>query len=206
MYLRRRTSGTSPIPIKKVDEWDVPHPDCISDDYQKESGGAVKMGSLPEYLNEYRKQLEKGAIQKAYRGLIEYIMGLRMYFDSRYPDYSVSGGIYYGYMDMTYFAVIPKTLKQRRLKIAIVFLHESFRFEVWLAGNNKQVQAKYWTLFKESGWSKYRIVPTTKGVDSILEYRVADNPDFNDLGALTKQIESNTLEFISEVEGFLSQH
>jgi hypothetical protein len=169
-------------------------------------GEQSKMGSLHEYMNEYRKQLEKGAIQKAYRGLMEYIMGLRTYFDSQYPDYSVSGGIYYGYMDMTYFAVIPKTLKQRRLKIAIVFLHESFRFEVWLAGNNKQVQAKYWKLFKESGWSKYRIVPTTKGVDSILEYRVADNPDFNDLGALTKQIESNTLEFISEVEGFLSQH
>ena len=164
------------------------------------------MRSLPEYMNEYRKQLEKGAIQKAYRGLMEYIMGLRTYFDSQHPDYSVSGGIYNGYMDMTYFAVIPKTLKLRRLKIAIVFLHESFRFEVWLAGNNKQVQAKYWKLFRETGWSKYRIVPTTKGVDSILEYVVADSPDFNDLGALTKQIESKTLEFISDVEGFLSQH
>ena len=164
------------------------------------------MESFQEYVDEYKKQMEKGKIQVAYKGLMEYIMGLRTHFDSQYPDYSVSGGIYYGYMDMTYFAVIPKTLKQRRLKIAIVFLHESFRFEAWLAGNNKQVQAKYWKLFKESGWSKYRIVPTTKGVDSILEYRVADNPDFDDLGALTKQIESNALEFISDIEGFLSQH
>ena len=169
-------------------------------------GEQSKMGSLSECMNEYRKQLGKGAIQKAYRGLMEYIMGLRTYFDSHYPDYSVSGSIYSGYMDMTYFPVIPKTLKPRRLKIAIVFLHESFRFEVWLAGSNKQVQAKYWKLFKESGWSQYRIVPTTKGVDSILEYIAADNPDFSDLDALTKQIESKTLKFISDVENFLSQH
>jgi hypothetical protein len=164
------------------------------------------MGSLHEYMNEYRKQLEKGAIQKAYRGLMEYIMGLRTHFSSQYPDYLLSGSVYYGYMDMTYFPVIPKTLKQRRLKIAIVFLHESFRFEVWLAGYNKQVQAKYWELFKESGWSKYRIVPATKGVDAILEHIVVDSPDFSDLDALTKQIESKTLKFISDVEDFLSQH
>ena len=164
------------------------------------------MGSLHEYMDEYRTQLEKGAIQKAYRGLMEYIMGLRTYFSSQYPEYLVSGSIYYGYMDMTYFAVIPKTLKQRSLKIAIVFLHESFRFEVWLAGSNKQVQAKYWKLFKESEWSKYRIVPSTKGADSILEYIAVDRPNFSDLDALTKQIESKTLKFISDVEGFIFQH
>ncbi len=52
------------------------------------------MGSLHESTNEYRKQLEKGAIQKAYKGLIEYIMGLRSYFHVQYPDYSVPG-LYY---------------------------------------------------------------------------------------------------------------
>jgi len=164
------------------------------------------MGSFCEYMNEYRTQLEKGAIQKAYRGLMEYIMGLRNHFNSKYPGYLVSGSIYYGYMDMTYFPVIPKALKPLSLKIAIVFLHESFRFEVWLAGSNKQVQAKYWKLFKESGWSKYQIVPSTKGADSILEYIAVDSPNFSDLDALTKQIESKTLKFISDVEAFLSQH
>jgi len=159
-----------------------------------------------EYMDEYRRQLEKGAVQKAYRGLMEYMMRLRKYFDTRYPEYSVPGSLYQGYMDMTYFPVIPKTLGQHNLKIAIVFLHESFRFEIWLAGYNKQVQTKYWKLFKESGWSKYRIVPTTKGVDSILEHIAVQNPNFDDLDALTKKIESRTLEFISDIGGFLSQH
>jgi hypothetical protein len=164
------------------------------------------MGSFQEAMNEYRKQLKNGAIQAAYKGLMECIMGLRTHFSTRYPDWFVSGNIYYGYMDMTYFPVIPKALKQRRLKIAIVFLHESFRFEIWLAGYNKQVQTKYWKLFKESGWNKYRIVPSTKGADSILEHIVTDNPDFGDLGALTKLVESETLKFISDVEDFLSKH
>ena len=164
------------------------------------------MESFHEYMNEYRKQLEKGAIQKAYKGLMEYIMDLRTHFKNKYPDYFVSGSIYYGYMDMTYFSFIPKSLKQRNLKIAIVFIHDTFRFEVWLAGYNKQVQTKYWKLFKESNWNKYRIPPTTKGVDSIIEYILVDNPDFSDLDALTKQIEKGTLKFINDIENFLSKH
>jgi len=162
------------------------------------------METFHEYMNEYRKQIEKGAINKAYKGLMEYILDLRTCFKNKYPDYFVSGSIYYGYMDMTYFSFIPESLKHRKLKTAIVFIHDTFRFEVWLAGYNKQVQSKYWKLFKESGWNKYHIVSTTKSVDSIIECILVDNPNFSDLGALTKQIETATLKFIEDVESFLS--
>jgi len=164
------------------------------------------MESFHEYINEYRKQLEKGAIKEAYKGLMEYIMDLRTHFKNKYPDYFVSGSIYYGYMDMTYFSFFPKSLKHRNLKIAIVFIHDTFRFEAWLAGYNKQVQTKYWKLFKESGWNKYHVVSTTKGVDSIIEYILVENPDFSDLDTLTKKIEGATLKFIKDVEIFLSKH
>jgi len=157
-------------------------------------------------MNEYRRQLQKGAIQKAYQGLMDYIMRLRSHFENKYPDYSVSGSVYFGYMDMTYFSFFPETLKLRRLKVGIVFVHCTFRFEVWLFGYNKGVQAKYWKLFKENGWNKYRIPPTTKGVDSILEGILVENPDFSDLNALTKQIERGTLKFIEDVESFLSKN
>ena len=163
------------------------------------------MESFQEYINEYRKQLEKGAIKKAYKGLMEYIMKIRLHFKNKYPDHFVSGSIYYGYMDMTYFSFIPEVLKRRKLKIAIVFIHDTFRFEVWLGGYNKQIQTKYWKLFKESDWNKYHIVSTTKEVDSIIEYTLVDNPDFSDLDTLTKQIESGTLQFIKDVENFLSK-
>jgi hypothetical protein len=167
---------------------------------------AIKMESLQGYLNEYRKQLGKGVVQKAYKGLMEYVMDLRTYFKNKYPDYFVSGSIYYGYMDMTYFSFFPESLKNRNLKIAIVFLHDAFRFEVWLAGYNKSIQTKYRKLFKESNWNKYHITPAAKGVDSIVDYTLLDNPDFNDLDALTKQIEKGTLNFINDIENFFSKH
>src|SRR5512138_2856547 len=109
------------------------------------------MSSFHESIGEYKRQLEKGSIQRAYRGLMDYMMGLRSYFENKYPDYSVSGSIYFGYMDMTYFSFFPKSLKLQGLKVGVVFVHCQFRFEVWLFGYNKGIQAKYWKLFKESG-------------------------------------------------------
>jgi len=161
------------------------------------------MESLQEQMLEYRKQLEKGHIQEAYRGLMNYIMGLRVHFKNKYTEYSVSG-IYQGYMDMTYFSFSPESLKRRKLKIAIVFPHETFRFEVWLAGYNKKVQTEYWKLFKESNWNKYQIPPSIKGVDSIVKHILVDNPDFSDLDTLRMQIETGTLKFINDVLNFLS--
>ncbi len=159
-----------------------------------------------EHIPEYKKQLKIGVIKKAYKGLMEYIMDLRTHFQKHYPDYFVPGGLYFGYMDMTYFPIVPKSLKDRQLKIAIVLIHDTCRIEAWLAGTNKQVQSKYWKLFKENEWNKYHIVPTTRGVDSILEHILVEDPDFRDLDALTKQIESEALIFIKDVESFLSTH
>ncbi|MDY6844649.1 MAG: hypothetical protein SVW57_11210 [Thermodesulfobacteriota bacterium] len=157
-------------------------------------------------MNEYKRQMEKGVIKEAYKGLMEYIMELRLHFKNKYPECFISGSIYYGYMDMTYFSFTPESLKRRKLKIAIVFIHDTCRFEVWLGGYNKQIQSKYWKIFKESGWNKYHIPSTIKGIDSIIENILVDNPDFSDLDSLTKQIESATLTFSKDVESFLSKH
>ena len=164
------------------------------------------MSSFQDNMNEYRKQLEKGAIQKAYQGLMNYIMGLRSYFENKYPDHYVSESVYFGYMDMTYFSFFPESLKLRGLKVGIVFVHSALRFEVWLFGYNKGVQAKHWKLFKESSWNKYRIPSSTKDVDSIIDGVLVENPDFSDLDTLTRQIERGALEFIEDVENFLSKH
>jgi hypothetical protein len=109
-------------------------------------------------------------------------------------------------MDMTYFSFSPESFKLRKLKGVIVFIHERCRFEVWLAGSNKQVQTIYWKLFKESNWNKYLIFSTTKGVDSIIESILIEHPDFSSLDSLTKQIETGTLKFIKDVEDFLSRY
>ncbi|MDD1776050.1 MAG: hypothetical protein LUP94_01690 [Candidatus Methanomethylicus sp.] len=164
------------------------------------------MESLNDLMNEYKRQLKKGDIQRAYRGFMEYFMGLRSHLENNYPDHIVSGSVYYGYMDMTYFSFFPASLKKRKLKIAIVFNHGTFRFEAWLAGINKTVQSEYWKLFKESGWKKSYMPPDIEGIDSILEQVLVETPDFDDLDKLTAQIERGTLELIRDVDDFLSKH
>jgi len=59
-------------------------------------------------------------------------------------------------------------------------------------------------LFRERDWQKYHIATRAKGVDAIIDHILFENPDFRDLDALTKQIESGTLKFIKDVETFLA--
>ena len=42
------------------------------------------MLSIRKDMEEFQGQLRKGAIQKAYRALLSYMMGLRMHFKNRY--------------------------------------------------------------------------------------------------------------------------
>ena len=107
------------------------------------------MKSFNKCMDTYKEQLKEGSIQVAYRGLLEYIMSLRAYFSKKYPEFIVPSNIYFGYMDMTYFSIIPISFKDKKLKIAIVFNYETFGFEVWLSAVNKNVLTKYWKLIKE---------------------------------------------------------
>ena len=164
-----------------------------------------RMHSIQEDMDELKKQLEKGSIQKAYRALLSYMMELRTYFVNKYGDSAVSG-LYQGYMDMTYFALFPTSLKRLDLKIAIVFNYEAFRFEAWLAARNRKVQRQYWELFKDSHWAEYRVIAPAGGIDSIIECDLAKDFDFSNQDILTAKIESETMAFIDNIEGFLLEH
>ena len=163
------------------------------------------MHSIQKDMEELRRQLGKGAIQKAYGALLSYMMGLRTHFVNKYGDSAVSG-LYQGYMDMTYFALFPPSLKRRDLKVAIVFNYSAFRFEAWLAARNRKVQRQYWELFRESHWAEYRVVTPAGGIDSIIEYDLAKDFDFSDPDALTSRIENATAAFVENIERFLAEH
>jgi hypothetical protein len=161
-----------------------------------------RMHSIQKDMEELHEQLKGGAIKRAYRWLLSYMMGLRTHFKNKYPDFSVSA-LYQGYMDMTYFAVSPPVLKQRGLKLAVVFNWEDFRFEAWLAGRNRRINREYWKLFKERKWPAYRIVKPAKGVDSIVECDLAQGFDLGDTDALTSNIEMGMRALIKDIEGVL---
>ena len=93
-----------------------------------------------------------------------------------------------------------------RVYAGLVFIHESCQFEAWLFGVNKQVQKQYWQRIKDSGWNQYPLVATTRGEDAILTHVLTANPDFDDLDAVTEQIENGAVKSIKDVETFLKAY
>jgi len=162
------------------------------------------MNSFNEKVEGYSEQIEKGIIVDAYRGLMKFMKDLRTHFMKKYPNLNVSGNLYQGYMDMTYFSVVPPLLKDRKLKIAIVFIHKTTSFEVWLSGVNRKVQKQYWKEFLESGWDRYMVVPAIEEEDSIIQNVLVKKPDFDDLDGLTTIIDEGVMEFIDDIVEFLS--
>ena len=156
------------------------------------------MDSINGYVKEYIAQLREGHIQKAYKGIMAFMSEMRTYLENTYPNCAV-GALYFGYMDMTYFAFTPSLLKNMKLKIAIVFLHEECRFELWLAANNRKIQADYIELLRRKNIGKYTLSQVAPGVDSIITLPITEQPDFDNPGKLKKQLEEKALEFANDV-------
>ncbi len=154
-------------------------------------------------FEDYRLQVEKGTIVDAYRRIMKFMRDLQAHFMKTYPNINVSTNLYQGYMDMTYFSVAHPILKDRRLKIAIVFIHETTSFEVWLSGVNRKVQKDYWKKFLESGWDRYMVVPVIENKDAIIQNVIVNDPDFEDLEGLIVLIEEGVMEFMDDIVDFL---
>lgn len=162
------------------------------------------MSTIQEDMAEFRRQLESGSIQAAYRALITFMTGLRARYKNEWGEQAVSG-LYQGYLDMTYFALFPASLKPHGLKVAIVFNYNAFRFEAWLSARNRQVQRHYWELFRDYPLTEYRLIAPASGIDSIVESTLADDFDLGDPDGLTERIETRTAAFVADMEQLLSR-
>ena len=156
------------------------------------------MEPLNGAIREYTAQLEKGYIQKACRGILAFMSGLCRRLERAYLGYCASS-LYPGLMDMTYFAFTPPELKDRKLKIAVVYLHAENRFEIWLGGANRKVQAETIGRLSRRDIVKYRLSKPAPGVDSILEAVLVEHPDFDRTEELAESIEAGAAAFIRDM-------
>ncbi len=155
------------------------------------------MKTLNKLIDEYTFLLQQGEMQPAYKGIMEFVGKLRAEFIKRFPLYEVSG-IYQGYMDMTYFSLFSKQLKDRGLKIAIVYLHEKKAFEVWLSARNREISKIYESVLGSISDS----IPAfhdASNPDAIVEYILTSEPDFNNQAMLIDFIEQGVKRFIDAV-------
>jgi hypothetical protein len=107
---------------------------------------------------------------------------------------------------MTYFAIFPPALKERGLKIAVVFNYDTFQFEAWLAARNRTLQRQVWQLFKDSSWPHYRVVAPATGIDAILECTLAREFDLKQPDSLAAAIEQTVSQFTEAIQYFLTAH
>lgn len=158
------------------------------------------MEDLNRYVAIYKEQLDKGDILVAYNELVKFVMKLRTEFIKRLSDKYSFTGILHGYMDYTYFYYSNDFLKTKKLKLGLVLNHLEMRFEVWLLGNTKPIQKKYWELSKSTKWNNDK---DEMPAYSILEAVLVENPDFNNLAKLTEQIEAKMITTSEEILNYL---
>ena len=109
----------------------------------------------------------------------------------------VFGNVSPGYMDFTYFPFYNEFLRSKKLRFGIVLNHKKMCFELWLMGQNEQIQLEYWDLLKSTKWNKNR--PQY----SVLEAVLVASPNFDDLTALSVEIKQETEKVVKEVLNYL---
>ena len=133
------------------------------------------------------------------KGVGSFMKTLRSHFNKYYFEDYYTGSIYNDENTITYFPFTPKELKEQKLKIAIVYNYQKLRFEIWLAGQNKQIQKKYWEIFKDSNWDKYHVPQTISDGFSIVDDILIEKPNFDNFDNLLDQLESKSLRFIKGI-------
>ncbi len=159
------------------------------------------MSSLQSAIREYKSLLRSSMLSRAYRGILGFMMSLRTQFSHDHPQW-VIGSLYQGMMDISFFSITTQQLQEKKLKIALVFHHPETRFELWLCGRNKQIQSKYLNLLAHVPLGKYHL--STPDTDAILTSVILTSPDFDHPETLTSQIEKSTVDFIRDMQPFIS--
>jgi len=159
------------------------------------------MKTLNQLVAAYTRCLRRDEIQLAYKGILEFIGTLRADIIKRHPEYDV-GGIYAGYMDMSYFPVVTARLKDRGLKIAVVYLHEKNVFEAWLSARNRAMSKTYAPL---SGLRDAccPLFHDESNPDAVLECTLSSAPDFDEPALLSAAVEQGVERFLAVIEQHL---
>ncbi|MGN0566719.1 MAG: DUF7000 family protein [Candidatus Limousia pullorum] len=102
-----------------------------------------------DLLNEYKTLLQTTDLIEAYQEFIKLFRFLRIELEKTMTEYRFQGNIAENRMDYSYFLFWNEELKSKGLKIAVVFVHRDFRFEVWVSGFNRKYQSKYYDILKD---------------------------------------------------------
>ncbi len=156
------------------------------------------MKTLSQLISDYTVCLQQKNLQLAYKGILEFTSKLRADFIKRYPQYD-AGSVYPGYLDMSYFSLSTQSLKDKGLKLAVVYLHQSGHFEVWLSAKNRAILKTYEPAVGRILADTPALFHDPGNQDALVEATLTSAPDFDDPAKLIDTIEQGVAMFVAAV-------
>ena len=138
---------------------------------------------LTACIEDYCRAVADGRLPRAYRGILAALTLFQSAWKSAHPADTV-GALYQGYMDMSFVAFSPAALAEKRLKISLVFLHDTGTFSLWLAAGNRDIQKRVSGALRSLPRGTYSLSTLEPGVDAIIAYDLPKPYTFDDPQAL----------------------
>ena len=125
--------------------------------------------SLTACIEEYCRAVAGVRLPRAYRGILASLTLFQSAWKSAHPADTI-GALYQGYMDMSFVAFAPAVLAEKRLKISLVFLHDTGNFSLWLAAGNRDIQKRVSEALRRVPLGAYSLSTLEPGVDAIIAF------------------------------------
>lgn len=152
-----------------------------------------------DLLSGYKELLRTTNIVECYQEFIKLFRYVRVVLEKSMPEYKFQGSIVENGMDYSYFLFTNDHLKEKGLKIAVVFVHREFQFKVWLSGFNRKYQSKYYDLLKGKT-IPFELTDNPTRNDYILSVTLERSVDISDGSLLIKEIERVSKDLVMLVE------
>lgn len=163
------------------------------------------MRSLNQQIDGYTELVRQGEVTAAYKGIMEFMGQLRGAFTSSDMGIEVGGGLYQGYLDMTYFPLTTPMLRKKGLKIAVVYLHDKKAFEAWLSARNRTILSHYRAMFDEAILDEVEVFHDEENPDAAVECLLTSSPDFDHQDRLMADLVSGTEAFIEAIQKVIAK-
>lgn len=158
-------------------------------------GGIKKLNFNSKYLDNYKNLLLTTELQLFYQEFIKLFRFLRIELEKELPNFSFSSNIVENNMDFSYFQLTDPDLKEKGIKIQIVFVHKDFRFEIWASGYNRKIQSRYYNHLKNQSM-KYYLNNNPEKIDYILKAEIEKNIELDNGEIVVSKIKPVVLEMV----------
>ena len=158
-------------------------------------GGIKKLNFNSKYLDNYKNLLLTTELQLFYQEFIKLFRFLRIELEKELPNFSFSSNIVENNMDFSYFQLTDPDLKEKGIKIQIVFVHKDFRFEIWASGYNRKIQSRYYNHLKNQSM-KYYLNNNPEKIDYILKAEIEKDIELDNGEIVISKIKHVVLEMV----------